>query len=324
MKAVQIKDKGYFPEYLEVPIPDDKAGYHKLQVSHASLNHRDVWIMQGQYAGLKYPIIPGSDACGYFNGQRWIVNPGLFWGTNEKFQSKSFQILGLPDNGSMAEWVNVPVENLAGAPEHLDDVQASALGLAGVTAYRALVSRCTPQPGERLLVTGIGGGVALFVLQIAHLLGLEVYVTSSSQAKLESARQLGAAGGVLYTDSDWTGKLIEMNPSGFDIIIDSYAGDQVEKMMKLINPGGRFCFYGGTGGKIQNLSPQILFWKQISIFGSTMGSLHDFLEFLKLVNQFRLVPVIDSVFDLTDVQRGFQRMQQSQQFGKIVFRIQAK
>lgn len=323
MKAIQFTEKGGIPIMLDIPEPMELVGFQKLRVSYAALNHRDVWILKGQYAGLKYPIVPGSDACGYVDGNRFIVNPGFYWGENQKTQSRTFQILGLPQDGSFAEWVNVPVENLVNAPGHLDDVESAALGLAGVTAFRALVTRCQAQSGERLLITGIGGGVALFILQIAVHLGLEVYVTSSDSNKLERARSMGAVGGVLYTDENWDQVLGEMNPNGFDLIVDGYAGHSVNKLVKVINPGGRICFYGGTGGKIHELIPQQIFWKQISILGSTMGSPLDFQNFMECVHAAKLVPVIDSVYEMADIQQAFQRMEDKAQFGKIVIKVKA-
>lgn len=321
MKAIQLKELGSDPVMVDVAAPIVKPGFKNLSVSHAALNHRDVWIMKGQYAGLKYPIIPGSDACGDDEGLRKIINPGFYWGPDQKAQAKTFQILGLPEDGSFAEMVSVPEANLHMAPMHLDDAQAASIGLAGVTAYRALVVRCNPRPGERLLVTGIGGGVALFILQIAAILGLETFITSSDRMKLDKARALGASGGVLYTEEDWDQKLLAMNPQGFDLIVDAYAGNSVNKLLKLVNPGGRICFYGGTGGKIQDLIPQQLFWKQISLLGSTMGSPLDFQDFLNWLNEKKLVPIVDSVFDLENADLAFHRMNNHEQFGKIVLRI---
>ncbi|MBK9108189.1 MAG: zinc-binding dehydrogenase [Saprospiraceae bacterium] len=321
MKAIQLKELGSAPLLVDLPEPIEKEGFVKLNVSHSALNHRDVWIMKGQYAGLKYPIIPGSDASGYANESRKIINPGFYWGTDQKAQAKTFQILGLPEDGSFAEMVSVPESNLHMAPTHLDDAEAASIGLAGVTAYRALKVRCNPQPGERLLVTGIGGGVALFILQLATELGLETFVTSSDQIKIKKAKALGAAEGVLYTEEDWDQKLLSINPNGFDLIVDAYAGNSVNKLMKLVNPGGRICFYGGTGGKIQDLIPQQLFWKQISLLGSTMGSPLDFQEFLNWVHEKKMVPIVDSVYDLTNADLAFHRMSNREQFGKIVLRI---
>jgi NADPH:quinone reductase-like Zn-dependent oxidoreductase len=324
MKAIILPEKNARPSYVEVPEAPKSEGMEVLTVMACALNHRDLWIMKGQYAGLKYPIIPGSDACAALGSKRVVLNPGLFWGADECVQGKHFQILGLPLDGTFAEKVNVPAENIYPAPKHLDDMEAAAIGLAGVTAYRALVSRCKPVPGERLLVTGVGGGVALFALQIGLACGLEVHVTSSRPEKLAKAIAMGAAGGVLYSTPEWETKLKEQCCDGFDIIVDGYAGASFAKLVQLARPGGRIAVYGGTGGKMSDIVPQQIFWKQVSIFGSTMGSQTDFAGFLALVNEKKLKPVVDSVYDLHNAEAAFQRMESQDQFGKIVLRVSGK
>ncbi|MCC6754128.1 MAG: zinc-binding dehydrogenase [Saprospiraceae bacterium] len=321
MKAIVLPEKYARPSYVEVPQPVKSDEMETLSVKTCALNHRDLWIMKGQYAGLKYPIIPGSDACAYRGSERVVINPGMFWGVDERVQDKQFQILGLPMDGTFAERVNVPADNIYPAPEHLDDAEAAAIGLAGVTAFRALVSRCMPVQGERLLVTGIGGGVALFVLQIGLAFGLEVYVTSSRPEKLNKALAMGASGGVLYSTPEWETNLKERCSEGFDIIVDGYAGASFAKLVQLARPGGRIAVYGGTGGKMSDIVPQQIFWKQISIYGSTMGSQDDFAGFLALVNEKKLKPVIDSVYRLQNTDAAFQRMESQDQFGKIVLRV---
>ncbi len=303
----------------EMPVP--KLHQTLLKVHAASLNHRDVWIMKGQYAGIKYPVIPGSDACGISKDEFCIVNPGFYWGVNESCQSKAFQILGLPENGSFAEWVAVPEDQLFQKPGHLDEVQASALGLAGVTAYRALVTKCTPSQGENILITGIGGGVALFALQFGLALGLNVFVNSSSDEKIKKAIQMGASGGVNYTKDQWAVQLAEIVPDGFDIIIDGAAGAAFSALVKLTKPGGRICVYGGTKGKLADFTMQPVFWKQLKIFGSTMGSQNDFKNMLDLVNSKQVSPAIDAVFPLSLASEAFSRMEKGEQFGKIVLKV---
>lgn len=321
MKAIILNGKGQKLELVEFPEPLSEKGYSVLNVSSAALNHRDVWIKKGLYASLNYPIIPGSDGCGYVGAKLKIINPGLAWGDQEGYQSKSFQILGMPLHGTMAEMVAIPDSQLFDAPPHLNSMQASAIGLAGVTAYRALVSKCSPKKGENLLISGIGGGVALFVLQFGLALGLNVYVTSSDQEKINKAIAIGAKDGVLYSSEDLESKLRLMNNEGFDIIVDGAGGNQFSSLIKTLNFGGRMSVYGGTRGKINDLSPQVLFWKQISIFGSTMGSPLDFKNMLDLINTKSIVPVVDSVFSMDQANEAFDRMDTGKQFGKIVISI---
>lgn len=321
MRAIQLVSENEGLQLVDCPMPDQKELFKIIRVSHAALNHRDLWISKGRYAGIKYPVILGSDLCGYDDeDRRVIVNPGFYWGDDPRVQAKSFQILGLPENGCFAEYVSVPEDSIYTAPEHLSNIELAALPLAGITAYRALVSKCKPQAGENLLITGIGGGVALQILQLALALKLNVYVSSSDDLKIDQAIQIGALGGVNYTNSEWDSELLNLS-GGFDMIIDSAGGDSFSKFPRLCKPAARIALYGGTNGIISNLSPQQLFWKQISVFGSTMGSQSEFSAMLSLINEYKIVPVVDSVYNMADFNSAFKRMESKQQFGKIVLNI---
>ncbi len=317
MKAVVLNKNDEYPKLIDFNIQEDYLKKEKIRVIASSLNHRDIWIIKGQYAGLKYPIILGSDCVGMYNGKKVIVNPGQYWGSDEKVQSKNFKILGLPDHGTMAENVYVEKQFIHPKPEHLTDFEGAALPLGGLTAYRALFSRGKIKKGERLLITGIGGGVAQTAMQFALAQGLEVYVTSSDPEKISKAVQLGAHGGFLYTEQDWT-DYAKRAVGGFDIILDSAAGDGFSNYLKIIHPAGRIVLFGGTRGKIQNLIPQIIFWKQIDILGTTMGSDHDFISMLDFVNKHKIKPLVDSVFPIKNHIEAFKKMENGTQFGKIV------
>ena len=321
MKSIRILGINQPLEWGTSDMPAAREHEVILRLTAASMNHRDLWIWKGQYAGIKFPIIPGSDGCGYIENQRCIINPGISWGDNPHFQGKHFKLVGLPEDGTFAEYVRIPKENLFSAATHLNDEEASTLGVAAITAFRSLFVRGQAIKSERLLICGIGGGVALFALQMALLTGCEVYVSSSTQDKVKQAIKLGAAGGVVYLEDSWDKNLLEMVPDGFDLIIDGYAGTNASKFLKLAKPGGRICFYGGTGGKMNDLSPQILFWKQLNILGSTMGSPLDFQNMVDFVNQHQLKPIIDSVYPLQDAEKAFKRLQQAEQFGKIVLKV---
>src|SRR5690606_19356667 len=187
MKAIVLEGINQPLRLKQVPVPELAAGEILVQVKAAALNRRDWWIQQGQYAGLKFPIILGSDgagvieAVGPYVSDQWIgkavvINPSIAWGNQEAFQQKDFQILGLPKDGTFAEYVKVPVDNLYEKPEHLSFEEAAALPLGGVTAYRALFSRADLKQGEKVLITGVGGGAATFALQWAVYAGATVYV----------------------------------------------------------------------------------------------------------------------------------------------------
>lgn len=321
MRALQLKVKGERPELIQIEglVPGTHQKLVKLKA--ASLNHRDVWIMKGMYPNLTFPIIPGSDGAGVVDGQEVVIQPGTHWGADERFQEPGYQILGLPKNGTFAEQVIVDEHQIYPKPSHLSMEQAAALPLAGLTAYRVLFTRCKAQPGEKLLITGAGGGVAMFCCQFALKLGLEVYVTSGSDHKIAKAKAQGVAGTANYRSTDWVEQL-RKQAGGFDIIIDGAGGSDFSNLVKLCNPGGRIGIYGGTLGGVPNFSPQPIFWKQLSILGSTMGSDKDFAEMLDFVNQQKVVPVIDAVYELENGAAAFERMEQGHQFGKIILRIE--
>jgi zinc-binding alcohol dehydrogenase/oxidoreductase len=321
MRAVILQAVNSSLSVGEMPEPVPAEGEVMVQIRHAALNHRDIWIAKGQYAGIKTPVVLGSDACGVLDdGSEVIINPGFHFGDDERFQSSRFSVLGMPLQGTLAEKVVVPRKYVYPKPSHLHSEQAAALPLAGLTAYRALFTRGNYLPGERVLITGVGGGVALFAMQFALACGSEVWVTSSSQEKMEKAMAMGASGGFNYRHSEWV-KECSARKLGFDMIVDGSGGADFGQLLHLCNPGARISIYGGTAGKLGPISPQILFWKQISIVGSTMGSQHDFTAMLHLVNEKRIVPVVSKAFDLEDVQNAFDYMERGMQFGKPVIRI---
>jgi len=327
MKAFVLKSvRGL--EWSEVADPVPHAGEVVVSLRASALNHRDVWIHAGQYAGLKFPTILGSDGAGVVEqvgagveaswvGREVIINPGMQWGNDQSAQSAAFNILGLPSDGTFAQKVRVPALQLFHKPRHLSWEEAAALPLAGLTAYRALVSRGGVRRGERVLITGIGGGVALYALQFAVALGADVWVSSSSEDKIRRAVDLGAVGGYLYTDKDWVAKAYART-EGFKLIIDGAAGEGVDALLDVAAPGARIVSYGATRGPIPNFLIRKLFWKQISYLGTTMGSPLDWGHMNALVDSHCIKPVITDRFPLSRLPEAIAHMESSAQFGKIV------
>lgn len=317
MKALIIKQLNSLLEFSEAA--DPTAGKNEAIVSlrAAALNHRDLFITQGLYAGIKTPCVLGSDGAGEWRGNRVLLYPALEWGNNPNFQGKNFRVLGMPENGCFAEQICIPRKNIFPVPDHLDWEQAAALPLAGLTAWRTLFSRCKLKKGEKVLITGIGGGVALTALQFAVATGADVFVSSGDAGKIERATVMGAKGGANYREEGWE-KRLKQETGGFDVIIDSAGGDGFALFPALCNPGARVGFYGGSLGKVNGLSLQPLFWKQISLHGSTMGSPREFRAMLAFVQKHEIVPVVDSVFPLSEGAKAFKKMEQGKQFGKIV------
>lgn len=320
MKALVLNAADIPLSVQEVPDPVPGDGEVVVDIAAAALNHRDVWITRGKYPGIKFPAILGSDGAGWLEGRRVLIDPDLLWGDNRVFKSKAFHILGLPTQGAFASRVAIPRANVHEIPSHLSMEQAAALPLAGVTAYRSLFYRAALKAGEKVLISGIGGGVAVTAFQFARAAGAEVYVTSGAAEKIVRATAMGAMGGVNYLEEGWAKQLQEM-AGGFDVIVDSAAGPGFPDLVSLLDPGGRIVIYGGTRGPIPGLNPQQIFWRQISIMGSTMGHAADFAEMIAFVDRHKIVPVVDSVFPLAEGQAAFHRMAQGVQFGKIVLQI---
>lgn len=332
MKAIVLNGIEAPLTLSEVPIPALDADEALVALKAAGLNKRDWWIYKGQYAGLKFPIILGSDGSGVVQsvgqglpkswvGQEVIIYPAAGWGDSEAHQNKDFQILGLPVNGCYAEYVKVKAEMLYPKPNHLSFKEAAAFPVAGLTAYRALFVRANWQKGDKVLISGVGGGAGTFALQYALAVGAEVWVTSGSQDKIQRAVDMGAKGGANYKETGWAEKLLEQAGS-FDVIIDSALGEGFEDLVTLAGWGARIAFFGGTAGNIPALNGRPIFWKQISILGTTMGSPRDFEAMLRFIQQYQVRPVIDEVFPLEQAGQALDRMSQpGSKFGKMVLTI---
>jgi NADPH:quinone reductase-like Zn-dependent oxidoreductase len=251
-----------------------------------------------------------------------IINPGLGWGKDPAAQGPEFSVLGMPRDGTFAGEVAIEATQVHEKPSHLDWYQAAALPLAGLTAWRAVFTQGGLQPGETVLITGVGGGVATFALQFAIAAGAHVWVTSSSQDKINRAIDLGALGGFDYRDDDWGNKLTEAAGSPH-LIIDSAGGSGYRSLLHVVAPGGRIVSYGSTAGAPDSLDLFKVFWKQLRLQGSTMGSPEDFAAMLKFTGEKRLVPIVDSVTPLADGNRAIGAMKSSPQFGKLVLSIDA-
>lgn len=322
MKAVRLHEIGG-PQNLvvdDVAQPQPQAGETLVRIRAGALNHREVFITQGLYPNITLPCILGADGAGEADGKAVVIDPTIGWGTDERVWTPDATILGVPRDGTFAQYVCVPKENVHEKPAHLSFEQAAALPLAGVTAFRATFTRGELRSGETVLITGIGGGVQTFVLLYAKAAGARVVVTSGSDEKLERAKALGADVAVNYKrDADWH-KTVRKTGGTIDLAVDSAGGDTFGKVLSVVRPGGRVVTYGGTTGDAKiRMFP--LFWNQLDIRGSSMGSPADFRAMLEFVSKHRIAPVIDRVYEMEDVVAAAQRMNEAGQFGKIVLRI---
>ncbi len=331
MKALILKQIKTPLELQDREDLEPAAGEVVVQLKAAGLNRRDFWITQGMYPGIKLPVILGSDGAGivsatgqglgnYWQNREVIINPGWDWGDDPSVQSESFRILGMPDDGTFATQVRVPAEYLHPKPDDLDWTQAAALPLAGVTAYRAVFTQGKLVAGETVLINGIGGGVATFALQYAVAAGADVWVTSSSTEKIKRAVELGAKGGVDYTVDGWFKQLAAEAPDP-DLIIDSAGGRGYNTLLNLAAPAARLVNYGSTAGSPETLDLFKVFWKQLTLQGTTMGSPADFAAMLAFVERHKIRPVIDRVFPLADGNEAINLMRASPQFGKYLLAV---
>lgn len=304
---------------VEKPVP--KEGEVLVHLKASAMNHRDVWMTKGMYPNLEAGVTIGSCGAGLVGDREVIINPNVNWGKDPNYPNHfGYSILGMPVNGTFAEYVAVTEDRLADKPAHLTWEEAAALPLGGLTAYRALFGRARATAKDKVLINGVGGGVALFACQFAIAIGAEVYVTSSSDEKIQKAIDMGAKGGANYKDEKWH-KEFGKEHGWVDVVIDSAGGAGFETLLKVCNPRARIAIYGGTRGK-STINPQIFFWKELELYGSTMGNDQEFMDMIALVNEHKIKPVVDSIYDFSNAAEAFERMDQGKQFGKIVFRNQ--
>ncbi len=323
MRALVLTNSGL--QVQEIPRPPLTADGIRILLQAAALNHRDQYIVEGKYSKIVLPAVLGSDGVGivaeapsrpHMIGQRVVIDPSLQWGSDPRAQGSNYAILGMPTQGTLAEEIVVPATNVHKAPSHLTNDEAAALPLAGVTAYRAIMRQAALQSGETVLITGIGGGVATLAMMFALASYSRVIVTSTKQHKLDAALALGAHHGVLTTDENWPKRVKEIGP--VDCAVDSLGGDMVNGILDVLRPGGRLATYGASRGAAPMLNMHRIFWKQLTIVGSTMGTTEDFANMLAFVDAKQIRPIVDSVYSLDHAHDGFVRLHNTEQFGKIV------
>ncbi|KAL4879104.1 hypothetical protein BJY04DRAFT_208848 [Aspergillus karnatakaensis] len=346
-KAEGKPGKVYYPLSLQtLPQPTPQGSELLVKLSAAALNHRDVFLRQHLYPGLTFDVPLGADGVGTvvsagpgvtnpgrWQGKRVILNPGVGWkdSPDGPEDPTGYKIMGgtkYYNKGTLQEYVTIEESEVEEAPEHLSDAEAAALPLAGLTGWRALVAKAGERnsgKGAAVLITGIGGGVALFALLFAVARGADVYVTSSSEEKIRKSVELGAKAGVSYKEDGWEKKLLGLLPKGkknFDAVIDGAGGDSIEKSVRLLKAGGVLSIYGMTVSPVMPFLMQAVL-KNIDVRGSTMGSRKEFKDMVDFVKAHKVRPVVSRVVqtdlsDVTALDGLFQDMKDSKQFGKLV------
>ncbi len=343
MRAALFSEHGG-PEVIriaEAEVPEPAPGEVRVAVRAASLNHLDLWARRGLPFEIPMPHIGGSDVSGVVDalgpgveeegpggvaiGTRVVVDPSLNYEwyrlptRGPSIKDRPFRVLGEHTQGGFAEYFVAPADTLLEIPESVSFETAAAAPLTFVTAWHALLGRGGLKPGETVLVTVASGGVSTAAIQIAKLSGARVYALTSGAANVERARELGAD--VVYDRLEvnfskevWrdTGK------RGVDLIVDSVGEPLWEGCLRALAVGGRIVSYGGTGGPAVTSDVRVIFWKQLSILGATMGPPEDFRRVMKLVFEGRLTPVIHEVLPLDDTRRAHELLEAGDVFGKLV------
>jgi zinc-binding alcohol dehydrogenase/oxidoreductase len=329
MQALQLRatDGPQSASLAEVGRPDPQSGEVRVRIAAAALNHRELWISRGQYPGMRLPCTMGCDGAGVIDavgpgvtgvmtGAEVALYPGLSWGGNPDLPSPDFGLLGMPGPGTVAEYICVPAENAVAKPASLSFADAAASGLAGLTAWRGLVTKARLHAGECVLITGIGGGVAASALQLAVALGARVFVTSSSAESLAKAQAMGAAGGFNYQDSDWR-KAVGKATGGIDVVFDGAPAGSYAHYSRALNGGARVVIYGSTAGPQMTLNVPELFLKNIVLQGTNVGNLQEYRSMLAFVEQHRLRPVIDRTFAFDAAADALRHLDSEHRFGKV-------
>jgi len=342
MKALAFNEFGG-PEKLRLQdVPDPKAapGEVLVRVRACALNHLDIFVREGIPA-LKTPLPfwtgcdiagdvaeVGPDVTGLRVGDRVCVNPNLTCGRcefciqGEDSLCVRYGIVGEHLPGGLAELVAVSAENVLPLPAHVSYEHAASFILTNMTAWRMVVTQARVRPGEDVLILGVGGGVSSTAVQIAKLCGARVLVTSSSDAKLERARQLGADVSINYAKEDWESAVYEKTAKrGVDVVLENVGAQTWKQSLRSLRKGGRLVTCGATTGPIAETDLRIVFWKQLHIIGSTMANRREFNDVMRLFFAGRLKAIVDEIVPLKDGAAAQRRLAEGRQFGKIVLTV---
>ncbi len=333
-----VFDRHGGPEVLSVvtlPDPRPAPGEVRIQVEASSLNHLDLWMRRGLPIRIPMPHIGGSDFAGRVEsvgagvnrswlGRRVVVDPSLNYEWYERARlpgdrTSALEIIGEHTQGGFADFAIAPATNLLAVPDDISSEVAAAGALAGVTAWHGLFARGGLQPGERLLVTGASGGVSTMAIQYAAAAGAEVFAITSSAENARRVRDLGARHVFDRNEVDWSKELYRATGKrGVDLCLDSVGEAIWPELMRALAVGGRLVCFGATTGARGQLDLRLLFWRKLTIMGSTMGTPVDFRRAMQAVFVGTACPPLHSVLPLTDIRRAHERLEAGSVFGKIV------
>lgn len=329
MKALVHKSKKGIDglRYEETKSQPLKKEEVRVKILFAGLNHRDLFTIAQHEENAK-PLIIGSDGVGEISeidsankkfkvGDTVIINPGLNWAKLSDAAPDNLEILGNPAPGTFAEEIVLPVENIAIKPSYLTMEEASVLSLSALTAYRALFTKGNVGKDDKVLIPGIGGGVATYLLQFAKAAGATVYVTSRSKDKLEQAAKLGADKGI-QSEGDWD-ELLEKEK--VDIVIETVGAATFHQSLNQLRKGGKMVLIGSSTGDKIELNLREFFYGQYTLKGTTMGSAEEYQAMLEFIEKYNIRPIVDKVFKIEEYKKAINRLEKGKQFGKISLAI---
>ena len=321
-----------------VPVPDPGPGQVRIRVSASAMNHLDLWMRRGlPQLEIPMPHIGGSDIAGRVDalgphvggiapGTRVVVDPSLDYGwytrrnRGTSISDSNFGIIGEHTQGGFAEFCVAPAANLLEIPPNFDDTVAAAASLTFVTAWRALVTRAALRPGERVLITGASGGVGTAAVAIAAKVGASVFALSSGERNAEALRELGAHTVYDRTETpDFAGEVWrDTGKEGVDVVYDTVGEPIWEQCVRSLGRCGRLVTSGTTGGGWARTNLRAIFWKQLTVMGSTMGTPDEYRSVMRLVFDGDISPVIDRVLPLGEARRAHEILEAGEHFGKLV------
>ncbi|MCX7895053.1 MAG: zinc-binding dehydrogenase [Thermoanaerobaculum sp.] len=344
MRALYFEEHGGLEQLRLGERPDPKAGEGEvlIRLQAAALNHLDLFVLRG-LPGVPIPLphIGGADGAGVVVevgpgvqtpkvGDEVVFNPGIWCGAcefcrkGEHSLCVKYGIIGEHSDGTFAELVKVKAEACFPKPSHLSWEEAAAFPLTFLTAWRMLFTRAKLQAGETVLIHGIGGGVAQAATILARHAEAAVIVTSSDDAKLERAKELGAQITINYSREDVVRRVREITgKKGVDVVVETVGKATWMASLRSVAKGGRIVTCGATTGPDPSEEIRLIFWNQLTILGSTMGSQREFADMLAVVNQGKLKPLVDKVFPLTKGAEAYRYLAEGKQFGKVVVDVQA-
>ncbi|WP_017547699.1 zinc-binding dehydrogenase [Salinicoccus carnicancri] len=315
-------------KYDEMEKPEPKAGEVRVRLKIAGLNHRDLFVPH-RHSVEDPALVPGSDGAGIVDaagegvenvksGDEVIINPSLGWQKNSDAPPEGFEIVGMPFDGTFAQYITLPAENAVPKPEYLSWEEAGVLALSAMTAYRALFTRAKVKEGMTVLIPGATGGAGTFLIQFAKSAGARVYVTSRSEDKRRQALEVGAHKAI-DSETDWNE---ELSGEKVDVVIESVGAATFNKSVGQLRRGGTLTAFGASAGDTVDFDLRKFFYGQYNLLGSTMASAEELEEMLEFIERHEIRPVMDKSYPLSDFKEAFDRLENAGMMGKIVFNIE--